>query len=145
MERGGYRLLLRYLLDFDLTGIDLNEAPATQGLLDQKHASLGMTEEWWLECLRDGKIVGGDFDGWPETTDTEQLRQAFSRHAKTRGIRSRLPEATAIGRALAKCAGVERKRVRHGEKLGYAYSIPALGTARDSWERYIGHRVEWEK
>lgn len=145
MERGGYRLLLRYLLDFDLAGLDLNEAPATQGLLDQKHASLGMTEEWWLECLREGKIVGGDFDGWPETTDTEQLRQAFSRHAKTRGIRSRLPEATAIGRALAKCAGVERKRVRHGEKLGYAYSIPALGTARDSWERYIGHRVEWDR
>jgi hypothetical protein len=145
MERGGYRLLLRYLLDFDLTGIDLNEAPATQGLLDQKHASLGMTEEWWLECLRDGKVVGGDFDGWPETSDTDQLRQAFSRHAKERGIRSRLPEATAIGRALSKCAGVERKRVRHGDKLTYAYSIPALGTARDSWERYIGHRVEWEK
>lgn len=145
MERGGYRLLLRYLLDFDLTGIELNEAPATQGLLDQKHASLGLTEEWWLECLREGKIVGGDFDGWPETSDTEQLRNAFSRHAKVRGIRSRLPEATAIGRVLAKCAGVERKRVRHGDKLTYAYAIPALGTARDNWERYIGHRVEWEK
>lgn len=145
MERGGYRLLLRYLLDFDLTGIDLNEAPSTQGLLDQKHASLGMVEEWWLECLRDGKIVGGDFDGWPETADTEQLRQAFSRHAKVRGIRSRLPEATSIGRALAKCAGVERGRVRHKDKLAYVYAIPALGTARDNWERYIGHRVEWEK
>lgn len=145
MERGGYRLLLRYLLDFDLTGIDINEAPATQGLLDQKHASLGMTEEWWLECLREGKIIGGDFDGWPETSGTDQLRQAFSRHARERGIRSRLPADTSVGRILDKCAGFKRKRIRSGDKLSYVYVVPALGTARDSWERYIGHRVEWEK
>lgn len=145
MERGGYRLLLRYLLDFDLTGIDLNEAPATQGLLDQKHASLGIVEEWWLESLRDGYVAGSDFDGWPTRADTDRMRQALSRYAQRRAIRSRLPGDVAVGKALARCAGLGRKRARHDGELGYSYTIPPLAEARAAWERYIGHRVEWEK
>ncbi|MCU9931097.1 hypothetical protein OFL77_27585, partial [Escherichia coli] len=34
MEEGGYAYLLKFLMDFDLSAIDVNEAPQTQGLID---------------------------------------------------------------------------------------------------------------
>ncbi|NDB68798.1 MAG: hypothetical protein EB015_12495, partial [Methylocystaceae bacterium] len=35
MEKGGYANLLRFLMDYDISEFDVNEAPLTQGLIDQ--------------------------------------------------------------------------------------------------------------
>lgn len=145
MERGGYRLLLRYLLDLDLTGVDLNEAPSTKGLLDQKHASLDIVGEWWLDSLMAGHVLGSDFDGWPERAETSRFRQALHRYAQTRSVKGRLPNDVHVGRRLSQYAGTKKARSRHEGALGYDYVVPPLVEARAAWERYIGHRVEWEK
>src|SRR5574343_32462 len=47
MEQGGYPVLLRYLMDYPLSGLDFNEAPATEGLADQKIHSLNPMYQWW--------------------------------------------------------------------------------------------------
>jgi len=68
MEAGGYAHLLRYLLDFDLAGVEVNEAPNTQGLVDQKLASLRGPERWLADVLAAGEISGGVFGAqkWDE-------------------------------------------------------------------------------
>lgn len=145
MERGGgYAVLLRYLMDFPLSGFEPNEAPSTKALLDQKHASLEPIQQWWHESLSEGALAGGDFEGWPEEAETARLRNALSRYFREHQIRSRVPPATTLGKVL-KELGVSRGRSREGAVLSYVYKLPSLPAARAGWGEFIGHDVEWEK
>lgn len=145
MERGGYGQLLRYLLDFDLAAVDVNAAPATAGLLDQKHATLEPLEQWWLNCLLEGRIVAGDFEhAFGNAVECERFRGAFRRYARERGIRSRLPDERSFGRIFKRiCASVAAGRQRDGDRLVNTYKLPTVAEARASWDSFIGHPVEW--
>lgn len=146
LEAGGYRLLLRHLLDFDCTGLDINEAPKTEGLLDQKHATLDPFQQWWLDCLTEGRVLAGDFDtAWPSQVECERFRGAFRRYVKERNIRSRIPEDKAIGKTLKRIAGglVNPSKARSGDGFVNVYKLPSLKDARGAWDKYIGHKVEW--
>jgi hypothetical protein len=145
MEMGGYRLLLRFLQGFDLTGIDVNAAPSTAALLDQKAASLNPVHRWWLACLQEGRLVGSDFDGgWPSDVECERLRNAIRRYAIDRRIRNWLPDDNDIGRQIKKaCPLLMHKKVRSNGP--YLYKLPLLNECRDLWDKYIGHSVEWQE
>lgn len=147
MERGGYRLLLRYLLDFNLDGIDVNDAPRTQALLDQKVNTLEPFPAWWLDCLHNGRITYSDFGGeWERVVDKDRFRSAFRRYAKERNISSRLPDDRMLGKLLCKfCKSIDaaHKR-REGSAYVSVYKLPTLETARKEWEAYIGHPIVWD-
>lgn len=147
MEQGGYAHLLRYLLDFDLSTMDVNDAPNTAALIDQKHASLDTVEQWWLDCLHSGQIAGGDWAGeWPESVPTNRLRDALARWARGRNIRSRLPEEVGFGRILKKIAPGFAKKKARGESASdtsYSFFNPGLEKLRLDWNKYIGGQVDW--
>jgi len=144
-DGAGYRLLLRYLLDFDLASIDVNEAPNTQALLDQKHRSLDPFYQWWFGCLVEGRILGEGFgDEWPAEVETERLRRALSVHLKDRNIHSRTPAPEQIGRMLKTCAQTTRRRARRDGERAYVYPFGTLNDCRVAWEKYIGGTVEWD-
>lgn len=147
MEQGGYPYLLRYLLDYDLSGLDFNAAPSTQGLSEQKHHTLDPFHQWWYDCLEEGVLIGSEFGGWPTEPTCDRFRAAFRRYVKERNIRSRVPEDRTIGRLLKQCApGVTKRRATKTEEgQPYLYSLPALDIARVEWDRFIGHPVEWPK
>lgn len=146
MEAGGYRLLLRYLLDYDISELDFNQAPLTNALLDQKLLTMEPFYQWWYDCLSDGHLVGGDYENdWPKQADTERFRKAFARYSHGRNIKARAPDSRAVGRMLVKCAGVEKARVRDHGHLGYVYVLPPLDEARRRWEKFIGHAVGWDQ
>jgi hypothetical protein len=148
MERGGYSLLLRFLLDFDLSKIDVNGAPRTQGLLEQKLKSLQPFHRWWFDCLDQGEILGAEFAGpWPDTTPKEGLREAFRRYLRDNVIRVRVPEDRAFGRYLRDCLPSVRsdgKTIEDGRKVN-TYQLPPLSQAREEFEGFIGHPVDWGK
>jgi hypothetical protein len=145
MESGGYRLLLTYLMEYDLAGIDINEAPMTQGLIDQKHASLEPFEQWWLDCMMEGHLVGSAARGIDFTNvNTDTFRNAFMEYTRRRQIRTRLPDERQIGRSLAKIArSMKKVRVRVGGELGYAYVSDGLASLRHDWEKYVGAPIAW--
>lgn len=149
MEQGGYAHLLRYLLDFDLSTVDVNDAPNTQALLAQKHASLDIVQQWWLDCLHSGQIAGGDWAGeWPDAVTTNRLREALARWARSRNIRSRLPEEIGFGRLLKQMAPSFKKkktRVDNPADTSYAYLYPGLDRLRAEWEGYIGGKMDWDE
>jgi Bifunctional DNA primase/polymerase, N-terminal/Family of unknown function (DUF5906) len=143
MEQGGYACLLRYLLDYDISGMDVNAAPNTRGLVDQKHASLAPIQEWWLDCLTADRLVGDSFDGaFPERIPTHRAHAAFSAWSKTRNIRSRLPKDREFNKEMRTRLG-EAKRTREGENLLYAYHSPGIDVLRADWEKFIGGAVDW--
>lgn len=146
MEKGGYAHLLRFLLDFDLTGLDLNDAPATDALLEQKHAALDPVQQWWLDCLNEGRIEGGDFaDAWPAEVEKSRLRDALHRYLKARNIRSRFPDERSIGKAMKKMApSVEATRPMRGGQYVHLYKLPSLEAVRADWAVYMRQKVRWE-
>jgi hypothetical protein len=144
MEAGGYACLLRYLLDYKIA-TDVNEAPTTRGLYEQKVASLEPFEQWWLECLTEGRIIDSDFGAeWPERMDKHKFWDAVSRYWRRRGIRTRVPDDTVMGKAIK--GFVPSMKTSRGPKpeQRYRYDVPNLETARHEWDVFIGHLGVWE-
>ena len=144
MEQGGYGHLLQYLLDFDLSTVDVNQAPHTQGLVDQKHASLPPLDEWWFDCLTADRLAGDtSFAGaLPGRISITRLQSAFLSWAKQRQIRNRLPRDTEFTKAMTVRLG-KSKRTREGANLIYAYHSPGIDVLRAEWEQFIGGAVDW--
>lgn len=146
-EKGGNRILLDYLKNFDLKTVDINAAPKTQALLDQKVSSLEPFEAWWFNCLISGRIVGSDFGSeWETDLDKDRFRNAFIRYCRESQIRSRLPDERTIGKMLKSVLpSVDAsKKKRDGESLVNIYRIPKLDEARKEWDTYIGQETNWE-
>lgn len=141
LEAGGYRQLLRHLLDFDITAIDLNEAPRTEALAEQKHHSLDLVHQWWLECLEEGRVSNSDLgEGWQREVNCETFRTAFARYAKDRRAGKWLPDSRSIGRIMKKCLpSIFHKKTRNG----YVYVMPLLEEARAAWCKFMGHERTW--
>lgn len=55
---GGAAHLLRYLLDFDLSTVDVNAAPNTRGLSNQKVESLVGVDLFWHDCADTAEVSG---------------------------------------------------------------------------------------
>ncbi|HEX3141365.1 MAG TPA: bifunctional DNA primase/polymerase [Rhizobacter sp.] len=146
-EKGGGAHLLRYLLDFDLATVDVNQAPMTEGLLEQKLASLEPMQKWWHDCLLEGQIAQGDFGGdWPETVLRQRFRDACLRWVKQHNISSRLPDDRTFGKllkAMAPSIGSKQQRDSSGHKPWF-YTLPSLEALRADWDAFIGHPENWE-
>lgn len=146
MEGGGYAALLRYFLDYDLSHADVNAAPHTEALHDQKHATLDPFHQWWKECLDEGRILGTEQGGWPDEIHCERFRSAFRRYVKDRNIKSRVPEDKSLGRLLKLCAptlGKRRMGVQEDGSQPYAYLLRPLDEHRAEWDTFIGFKTTW--
>lgn len=146
LDGGGNRVLLHYLQNFNLAGVNVNVAPVTEALTDQKVASLTPFHQWWMDCLTDGRIVGSDFGGdWQVELDKDRFRSAFRRYCKDRQISSRIPDDRALGKLLKTCLPsiVTNQKRREGEETVHVYRLPELEQARQEWQTFIGGECSW--
>lgn len=143
LEAGGYRYLMTYFQGLDLEGFDVDGAPRTEGLVEQIEHTLSPQHQWWFECLRDGRIVGGDFPaGWPVDPEKGRLYDAFKRDCNERNITSRLPTAIAFGRELHRvCPSILLDKKNSDNQ--WVYRIPSLTVARAEWAKTIGRTPTW--
>lgn len=132
-------------MDFDLSTVDVNDAPQTQALFEQKLASLDPMPQWWMECLMEGRILGTDFgDVWPERISGEKLREAHTRWLRSKNIRSRCLDAIGFGRQLRKMAPsfVNKNAHVNGRQMKLHHS-PGLNQLRDEWDAWLGGLTSW--
>lgn len=146
-NKGGNRLLLTYLQNFDLKTVDVDEAPVTKGLLQQKLQTLDPFFSWWYSCLTDEKILGlSEFNSeWPKSVGRERMRDAYISHVKSRGVSSWRLDPVNFGKHLVECCpgAYPDRKTEEGRRVGI-YTIPPLATARDQFDRYLGHDLPWE-
>lgn len=147
-EEGGSGLLLHYLKNFDLSKVDVNTAPKTQALLEQKMRSGTPLEQWWVESLQEGIILNSEFtEEWPDRISKEALHQAFTNYCRSRNIHQKFSDsAIAFGRKLKQLVpGLDtHQKVKDGvEKRKNAYNLPSLDHARKDWSHYVGQEVKW--
>jgi hypothetical protein len=146
-NQGGSRILLHELKHFDLSTVDVNGAPATDALLDQKIETMQPFEQWLFASLSEGHLIMGDFSqGWAEEVDKNRVRQAFRQYAKERQITARIPDDRLIGRLLKRYipALITNQKRRDGDDYVNVYRFPSLQACRAAWETHVGHKVIWE-
>lgn len=145
-QNGGCGVLLDYLTKYDLSQIDVNRAPATAGLRDQKIASQEPIFDWWLDSLAEGRILCSDIESvWGQPVEKHRFRDAYARYSRERNIKGRLPSAHMFGRLLAKCCPSLKMNhsKREGDRVVSCYFMPHLAQARKDWDAMVGHQTDW--
>jgi hypothetical protein len=145
MEDGGYRLLLRFLKSYDISGVSFSRAPKSEGLLEQKIQSLDSFHSWWHESLSHGMLMGSPSNDWPEWIGVNSLRSSLQNEMNVRNIRTRLPAPLEmLGELKRLCPSLSSRPKRADGEVFRAYFFPTLRQARTEWENYIGHKEKWE-
>lgn len=149
MDNGGREALLHYLLNYDLTGVNIRHRPQTQELHRQQMRSLNAQQRWWLQKLEDGKLVPSDGD-WTGEAINDSLADGFAEGDKDlspRGVsmlmagflRGVLPGDWPVKFQMSgkvsfhDARGAEQKRVRP-----MASRFPPLAECRAYWEELFG-------
>jgi hypothetical protein len=147
-EKGGAEILMHYLKHFDLSKVDVNDAPHTKGLADQKLDSLSAFEHFWHQCLTEGKIVNAEFmDKWELQIDKAVFRRAFAAYCKERNIKTWTPSEVALGRELRKVTpSLITDQKKHNEDGSYSrvYRFKDLESVRAEWNKRMGFDRTWE-
>lgn len=143
LRNGGYPVLLRYLLDYPLVGIDINTAPMTAGLLDQKLQSDDPLRQFWHACLDAGRILKSGSEEWPEEIHCDQFRDLLRLDQQARNIHARIPADPVIGRTMGDL-GLTRRQKREGTKRPYVYDIEPLARCRELWDKDTGQQTNWD-
>ncbi len=152
MKNGGREALLYYLLNFDLSTVNLREIPQTAALLEQKFESATSEEKFWLDTLISGKLPGAHATE-PNVCLRYRFYEAYVRHAGRTGIRHRSIEvklgmflSTFVGKIGGDFKVTYTVYAPNGDKItkqGRAYKFPTLAECRKKFEVEINQEVNW--
>ena len=143
MDNGGRAALLHYLLNFDLTKVDLRKIPDTAALTDQKIASLSVNEQWWLDVLKRGELPGGVGSSCP----TQALYESYVRRTDDVGRRRKSME-TELGMFLHKLMPelrITRPRTSDGKPRIRKYEFPSLKECRGRFAETMRTDLAWDE
>lgn len=142
IDNGGAEALLAWLLQYKVE-IDLFKAPESAARLHQKQESLEAVYQWWLDCLHKGAIYDHE---WPDFLIPRYAMAAYSEWAKSWPGRPYVGEkilSRKIYGPKGVCPGHRSQRVVETEREN-GYHIPALESARENFEKFIGGAIEWD-
>jgi hypothetical protein len=138
LDNGGCAALLYYLLNFDLSKVDLRSVPKTKALLEQKLHSLDGEQAWWFGVLMNGELPG--YMNEPRCCLRRSLFNHYLEETNRAGIRRKRIE-TLIGTFLKKYVPGLRRSERRG--IGPIYEFPPLAECRAAFERIIQQEIDW--
>lgn len=149
MHGEGPAALLAWLEAYDLTGFDVRKAPDTEGLTEQKIASLKNLEAWWHEVLNRGEVSGGmdylhDWQTEPLQINCDTLREVYTRWLRDHRFQGEPANEIQFGRRMHNLVP-SLKLVRPGGKPRppRKYVMPVLDDCRALFAKYLGGAVSW--
>ncbi len=153
LNNGGREALLRDLLDFDLSSVNLRQIPRTEALLEQKIRSLDSVDAWWFERLMTGATTRHGW-GWRKEMPSETLFEDYVASADKIGVK-RKQEQTVFGMKLAKLVpGLGKRRIsaevrdQDGatvQRRVWCYVLPSLDECREEFERQMCQEINWPR
>jgi hypothetical protein len=156
MANGGLENLLYYLLQVDLSKINLQKIPRTRALFDQIASSMTPFQKFWYDRLMDGELFSlaphqgsGNYipniyaypAGWPDEVKTDDLFKEFSLFCQNQNIHYRKSK-TEMGGELKKMK-ISKPRQSSGDRK-YFYVIPPLEVCRNEFEKLVGDTIQWD-
>jgi hypothetical protein len=146
MNNGGREALLHYLLNFDLSQVDLRTIPKTAALLDQQIESMTPEQAWWFQTLMKGVLPPKPHGvNEPRVCQKDDLFERYILHTRIQGVRHRSIEVK-IGMFLRKQLGAELKDTRLvvGTQRFRCYELPPLTDCRRLFAESLGQPIDWE-
>lgn len=142
MEQGGREALLHFLLNYELTGVNLREFPQTQALMENKLLSMSPVERFWYGTLQRSTITQ-DAASWETCVIKQHLHQEYLNFARDTG-QSRKACETELGMGLKKLVlGIRDKVVSIGGKREPCWIFPDLKTCRDHFNQITKWDHTW--
>jgi hypothetical protein len=120
------------LLEVDLSGFEIRDVPETEGLNDQKLASLDDFETWLLECLTLGYLPDSDpklQPPWTEWWATTPTYEAFKVWSQRKGTLRFARNIAQFGKFMTRFYGTP-VRPRGSATRQRAYALGTLEEAR---------------
>jgi len=152
MEGEGPAALLHYLQSYDLSGFDVRKAPQTEGLLNQKLASLRGIHRWWSDVLHSGEIGtyatdhDGDWDTNPLIVTCRKLQDACAAFMRGRRFEGDALDSREFGRQLRlMLPSVKRRRLGSRSDRAWHYILPAVPVARNEFASWLREPIDWEE
>ncbi len=141
MLEGGAPFLLRYLMELDISEIDVGTAPKTLALIDQMKRSLPVVDQWWLDCLHGGMIAGEKLaDKWPGQISIDRLYGSLAEYKRQRGIRGTLIARHKFARKLRMQYGATPSVLDSG-----VVALLDLNGSRGFFEKnVVGRELDWD-
>jgi hypothetical protein len=142
LRHGGDKLLMKFLRDWALDEDEVNIAPETEGLNEQKDQSLGPFHRWWLSCLQEGAVLGLGLEGWPTEVPTKHLYDAFTNQMNADNVRVHLPTRVQVGMIFSRITkSMKGSTVTKGNIR--RYFLPPLDVMRNDWDEFRRFRTKW--
>ena len=150
MENGGYAALMDFLINFDISKIDLRNPPKTETLLQQKFQSFSPEEEWWFQILQEGTLPNQS--GWSGVVGTQDMFLSYIEHTKLMNIKYKSASTkigmflTSIIPNLTKHKGSYTTTEDFGDekRTGTYYQIPSLEECRKAFEVRLRQKIDWD-
>ncbi|MBP6130890.1 DUF5906 domain-containing protein [Thauera sp.] len=150
LQEGGKAALLHYLMNLDLTGFNVRDAPLTEGLLDQKQRSLSSVGQWWFHVLMDGfpEFTLFDDEGLTDAdggvVGRDALFQDYRDFATKTGHGKYLSTPNLFGVELRKMLpALEDFRPRVGGRRVWCYRVPSLRDCRSAFDNFMRQPLPW--
>jgi len=140
-KRGGDALLMKEFLAWDLSQADIGVCLQTEALDEQKRSSLGPFQQWWLQCLLEGQILGSGLESWPETIPVTDFYAAFKNQYEAEGNRAYKPTAIGVGMLFRYQSPSSGGSQRINEKR--YYKLAPLKECREEWTAKEGTPKTW--
>lgn len=131
---GGQQALLHYLLNHDISGINLRQIPMSGALDEQKVMSLTPLESWWMGKLEKGTMRGVKINAAGEWAVTvEALYHEYLELTRKRGL-THLDSASTFATKIRKLVpGITKWRPTVGNTRTYCWALPSLSACRASF------------
>ena len=142
MNNGGHEALLYDLLEMDVKDEDLRKLPRTTALLDQIIHTMPTAHKFWLERLRAGTLLKGDYQ-WKEFVVTEDLHGQYLEFAQAVGDKNGLID-TQFGKELRRlCPDLKRVRRTMDGREHWVLLTPPLDICRAHFEKVVKMKINW--
>lgn len=145
MNNGGREALLHYLMNYDLTGIDLRKFPKTEALFEMKLLSASPVQKFWYEKLTAGAL-DTKLDDWNNgVVLAETLQEDYSTFAGNTGVRHK-STSTELGSQLKKLVPTGQLHKSREMMFGVrkpVYKFPSLHECREYFEQLMNQKIEW--
>jgi len=141
MENGGRGALMKYLLEYDLSGINLRQIPQTEGLLEQKLGGMTPVQNFWYECLIRGAQFTHEYE-WHNTLDTQHLYTDYIEFGHSNGAHIPITDSEFGKQLKALCPSLDKIRIRANGRR-YQYTFPSLSKCRTAFDIAIGFNISW--
>lgn len=144
LEDGGYEHLLHFLMNYDLSNFNSQDVPQTSALHDQKTMTLALHEEWWLNILIEGGMMGGDWGMNGVQYLNEQMWASYEATVNGAPAFSRISRMKLVRYIKGICPESRQCRMRQDARILRGQQFPPLDVARHNWNEFHRANQTWD-